>query len=285
MSHAVHDLHSHSTASDGALSPEDLVARAASQGVDVLALTDHDTTAGLQAARQAAAGMNLSLLPGVEISVTWQAATIHVLGLGIDPTDACLNAGLAQAQEFRHWRAGEIGRQLEHHGIEGASEGARQLAHGSIVSRTHFARFLVNNGYARNVRDVFKRFLIKGKPGHVPGQWASLAQALEWIHGAGGVAVIAHPARYRIKQSALRKLISEFKTLGGAAIEVVSGSHDQAAVNKCGRLAEEFQLFASAGSDFHDPKQTWLELGRLPPLPRKCRPLWTSPVWPLPARA
>lgn len=269
-----YDLHSHSTASDGTLAPAELVSRAARQGVDVLALTDHDVTDGLPAALAAAAALQITLLPGVEVSVTWEGKTIHIVGLGIDHTNAELQQGLASMRAFRDWRAEEMGRRLEKRGIENAYAGALAYASGTILSRTHFARYLVESGHARDMGQVFKRFLTQGNPGYVPGEWASLRDALDWIHSAGGQAVVAHPARYKLTATRLRQLLSEFKQHGGAAIEVVSGSHSRDDYHAMANYAREFDLLASCGSDYHGPEQPWLELGRLPPLPKICVPVW-----------
>ncbi len=283
-----HDLHSHSTASDGTLAPAALVQRASSQGVQVLALTDHDTTAGLEEAAAAAAVAGLNLVRGVEISVTWERRTVHIVGLHVDPADSALQAGLAGLREFRNWRAEEIGRRLAKANVADALAGASRHAKGSIIGRTHFAHYLVEIGRAASVRDVFKRFLVNDKPGYVPGQWASLADAVAWIRGAGGLAVIAHPARYRLTATKLRKLTGEFLECGGTAMEVVTGSHS---ADECATIAAHVRrhgLWASCGSDYHGPENPWIELGRLPALPADCQPVWESPAWPLagdPARS
>lgn len=271
-----YDLHSHSLASDGTLSPTELVARAAAAGVDVLALTDHDETGGIAEARIAAGREGIELVPGVEISVTWANQTVHVLGLQIDPDSSPLCEGLAKLREFRDWRAEEMGRRLAKHGIEGGWEAAREMAQGRIVSRTHFARFLVERGRAANVRDVFKRFLKPNKPGYVNGEWASLEEALGWIHAAGGQAVIAHPARYKMSATKRRKLLDEFTALGGEGLEVVSGSHSRGDNFNMAQLAKKFGLLASAGSDYHGPENPWVELGRLEKLPDGCNAIWST---------
>ncbi len=269
-----YDLHSHSTASDGELSPTELVMRAHKLGVDVLALTDHDVTAGLAEASMVADGLGLRLVPGVEISVTWKEQTVHILGLQIDPDNAELQQGLAQLRTFRDGRAEEIGRRLERHGIAGAYAGAKQYAHGPIVSRTHFARFLVEQGHAKDMQQVFKRFLVKGKPGYVSVQWASLEDAVGWICAAGGQAVVAHPARYKMTATRLRLLLDEFKQAGGAGMEVISGSHSRDDYYVMADYAKRFGLLASSGTDYHGPTNPWLELGRLPELPAGCVPVW-----------
>lgn len=269
-----YDLHSHSLASDGTLSPTELVQRAATAGVDVLALTDHDDTGGIAEAQQAAAQEGICLVPGVEVSVTWGKQTIHVVGLNIDTAYEPLQIGLARTREYRNWRAEEMGRRLAKHGIEGAYEGAVARAHGRIISRTHFAHFLVDNGYAESVRAVFKSFLKPRKPGFVPGDWATMEEALGWINGAGGEAVIAHPARYTMSASKRRMLLSEFVELGGAGLEVVSGSHSRGDNFNMAQLAKNYKLRASAGSDFHGPENPWVELGRLQTLPEGCIAIW-----------
>ena len=269
-----YDLHSHSRASDGSLTATELVLRAQAAGVDVLALTDHDSIDGLAEARLAAAGTPLRLIAGVEISVTWNAQTVHIVGLNVDPDNAGLRAGLDSLQGFRDWRAEEIGRRLGKAGITGAYAGARRLASGRIVSRTHFAHFLVEQGRARSVREVFKKFLVNNKPGYVPGEWTSLEQALGWIHGAGGEAVVAHPARYPLTASKLRRLLGEFNECGGSAIEVVSGSHSTDDMLHMAGVARSLGLRASRGSDYHGPENPWVELGRIPMLPEGCIPVW-----------
>jgi hypothetical protein len=272
------DLHTHSTASDGTLTPTALLERAAAAGVEVIALTDHDTLEGLAEAGAAAAALGLTLVPGAELSVTWGGRTIHVVGLGLDPINADLNAGLARLLAFRDWRAEEIGRRLDRHGIPDAFAGARRLAGGTLVGRTHFARLLVQRGLAESERDVFKHFLVQGKPGHVPGDWANLEEALSWIRAAGGQAVIAHPARYGLTATKLRRLLGEFRELGGSAVEVVCGSHSKDDAFVFARHARDHRLLASAGSDYHGPECPWLDLGRLPPLPPGCAPIWAD--WP-----
>lgn len=275
-----YDLHAHSTASDGTLNPSELMQMACDAGVQVMALTDHDSTEGVAEAAAKAAELNLGFVSGVEISVTWNAQTVHIVGLGVDPNNAVLQQGLAGLLEFRDWRAEEIGRKLEKSGIPGAYQGAKELSNGRLISRTHFARFLVDNGHAEDVRKVFKHFLVNGKPGFVSGQWAELRDVVAWIKGAGGQAVIAHPARYKMTRSKLRKLIAEFKDAGGEALEVVSGSHSKDDYFTMAAHAKAFDLSASAGSDFHDPALPWIVLGRMPELPHGCRPIWHD--WPSP---
>jgi predicted metal-dependent phosphoesterase TrpH len=279
----VPDLHTHSTASDGTLTPAALVRRAVAAGVPILALTDHDTTEGIAEAADVAADLGLDFVPGVEVSVTWAGRTIHVIGLGIDLNHPELVQGLAGILEFRSWRAEEMGRRLAKTGIEGAYAGALALSNGRLVGRTHFARWLVERRVEATERDVFKRFLVSGKPGYVAGDWASLEQAVGWIRASGGQAVIAHPARYKLTRTKLLELIGRFRELGGVGLEVVCGSHGRDDAFNFARHAREQRLLASAGSDFHGPQltltpQPWIDLGRLPALPVGCTPIWHD--WP-----
>jgi len=270
----IYDLHAHSIVSDGSLTPADLVARAKLMGVDVLALTDHDATSGLGEAGRAALEQGITLVPGVEVSVTWNGATIHIVGLGIDPQCASLQQGLKKLREFREWRAGEIARRLSAKGIGGALEGAKKFATGELISRTHFAHFLVERGYAKDLRAVFQRYLVQNKPGHVPGQWTTLEEAVSWINTAGGQAVVAHPGRYRLTATRLRQLLAEFKECGGAGLEVVSSAHSPSDCTAMARYSGQFDLLASRGSDYHGPEHVWVELGKIPPLPVECQPIW-----------
>lgn len=272
------DLHSHSLASDGTLTPRELVARAAAAGVQVLALTDHDETAGHAEAELAAAEFGIRFVPGVEISVTWEGITLHVVGLNVD-AHPLLEQGLARLRAFRDWRAEEIGRRLAKHGVRDAYAGACALARGRIVSRTHFAQYLASQGFGRDARGVFQHFLRRNKPGHVPGNWAALDEAVGWVRAAGGIAVLAHPARYDLSATKLRRLLAEFMACGGEAMEVVSGSHSREDNEAMAAHARRTGLLASAGSDFHGPENPWVELGRLPELPAGCVPVWESGAW------
>ncbi len=270
------DLHSHSTASDGTLSPTQLVEKAAQAGVRTLALTDHDCIAGIEEANQAAQAHGIKLVPGIELSVMWSKRTLHIVGLDIDIGHAGLNAALADAVSFRLRRGREIGEKLEKIGIEGAFEGACAVAGGSLISRSHFAHFLVAHGYAKDIRQVFKRYMIKGKPGHVAGEWMSLERGIELIHQAGGVAILAHPARYNLSRTKLRGLLKELKSQGVDGIEVVSGSHSQDENKTMAQHALDFDLPASQGSDYHGPEKPWVQLGRLPPMHYRCKPIWEA---------
>lgn len=273
------DLHSHSTASDGSLTPSELVARARDNGVEVLALTDHDEVAGLYQAAQKSREVGLGFIPGIEISVSWAHQTFHIVGLGIKPDNQVLRTGLQKLQSFRQWRSEEIARRLAKANIHGALEGARSFCQGNVLSRTHFAQFLVKEGHARDIKQVFRRFLVRGKPGHVSGDWASLEDALSWIHAAGGIAVIAHPARYSLSGTRMRQFIAEFIELGGVGFEAISGSHSRDEENNMLNLAKKFKLLVSCGSDFHGPENPYRELGQLTPVPEDCTPVWAHHGW------
>lgn len=271
---ATYDLHLHSTASDGAYPPRELVAQAAAHGISALALTDHDSTAGLAEAGLAAAEQGLRLIPGVEVSTTWRDKSLHILGLNLDPACEPLRQGLAGLQALRGERAREMGRRLAKAGIPGVFEAARLKAGSGMITRTHFAQHLHEVHLAGSVRDAFDRYLAQGKPGYVPTRWADLEAAIGWIRTAGGVAVIAHPQRYKLTGSWLRRLLGEFRELGGAGLEVVSGTAAPGEVQSSAEFARRFDLAASCGSDFHGPQYQWPKLGRLPPLPAGLRPVW-----------
>lgn len=268
------DLHCHSTVSDGVLTPSDLVNHAAEKGVRVLALTDHDDVAGLDEAREIAQQHGMRFINGVEISVTWRRRTLHIVGLKINPEYPPLVNGLAEIRAGRHTRAERMAESLEKIGVHGALEGAYQYSKGGIISRTHFARYLIEKGYAKDTKAVFKHYLVKGKPGYHEHQWASLEDAMSWILGADGIAVIAHPGRYDLGRVTLLELMQEFKTLGGKAIEVVTGSHSVDQYQTFAKLAHQFDLASSTGSDYHGKGQTYIEMGRLPTLPHGCVEVW-----------
>jgi predicted metal-dependent phosphoesterase TrpH len=269
-----YDLHCHSTYSDGLLKPAEVVRRAGVRGVDVLALTDHDETSGLDEARAAARDAGVRLIDGSELSVSWRDITLHIVALGIDPDCVVLRDGLETIRNGRTLRAQRMGDELAAAGIPDAYEGAMNFVTSArLISRTHFARFLVETGHARDMRDVFRRYLVRGKPGYVPHQWATLAQAIEWIHAAGGKAVLAHPGRYEV-DGKMRELLSEFRDTGGDAIEVMSSSHTPAQYTEFARYARVFGMLASSGSDFHGPGESWADLGDMPPLPAGVTPVW-----------
>lgn len=269
------DLHCHSTVSDGTLAPEVLAARAHANGVDLWALTDHDEVGGQQRALAAAQALGLAYLSGVEISVTFAGTTVHIVGLGFDPTDAQLVQGLAATRGGRLERARDMAAQLAAVGIEGAYEGALHfVGNPELVSRTHFARFLVDTGVCRDTSEVFRKYLTEGKPGYVPHRWAALGDAVRWITQAGGVAVVAHPARYRFTANEEFALFSEFQQHGGRAVEVVTGSHSAAEAARYADMARELGLAASRGSDFHSPDESHTDLGTLASLPADLEPAW-----------
>ena len=269
------DLHCHSIVSDGTLTPEELAARAAANGVQLWSLTDHDEIGGQQRAAAAAQALGMKYLTGVEISVTFADETVHVVGLGFDDQDAQLREGLAATRAGRGARAREIAAGLAAAGIADAHEGALKYARNpELVSRTHFARFLVETGACRDTGEVFRRFLTEGKPGFVPHRWATLRDAVRWITEAGGVAVIAHPARYRLSANEEYALFTDFKAHGGRGVEVVTGSHTPAEYVTYGDTAREFGLAASRGSDFHGPGESHTDLGQLPFLPGALTPVW-----------
>lgn len=241
----------------------------------MLALTDHDEVKGVVEARQTAEEQGIELVPGVEISVSWAGRTVHIVGLRVDIANPGLLEGLRVNRAGRHDRARRMAESLAAVGIPGAMEGARLLAENDeLISRTHFARFLVQKGYVKDVKTVFKKYLIRGKPGYVPHQWSQLADAIDWIRQAGGVAVLAHPGRYDMGKEKMGLLIGEFKELGGQALEVVTGSHTPDQVPIYADYAIHFGLSASVGSDFHAPGEGGRELGRLMSLPERCKPVW-----------
>lgn len=270
------DLHCHSTTSDGTLTPEELAARAKANGVELWSLTDHDEVGGQQRALAAAHAQGLQYLTGVEISVTFADTTVHIVGLGFDHDDARMVDGLAETRDGRGPRAREMAAQLAKVGIDGAYEGAlKYVGNPRLISRTHFARFLVESGVCKDTPEVFRRYLTEGKPGFVPHRWARLGDAVAWITQAGGMAVIAHPARYKFSANAEYALFSEFKQHGGQGVEVVTGSHTAAESVRYADMAREFGLAASRGSDFHSPDESHVDLGRLPPLPSDLTPVWS----------
>jgi predicted metal-dependent phosphoesterase TrpH len=272
---SLYDLHCHSTCSDGILRPAEVVRRAAERGVKTLALTDHDEVSGLTEATAAAQVAGVELVDGVEISVTWGGHTLHVVGLRVDREAPVLIEGLRSNRAGRNERAERIANALERAGIPGALEGARAyVTNPELVSRTHFARYLVESGRARSTQAVFDLYLGVGRPGHVPHEWASLEQALAWITAAGGLPVLAHPGRYKLDETSRTDLLENFKALGGVGIEVVTGSHTPDEFGYWGKRAREHGLLASVGSDFHGPRESYRDLGDLPPLPGGCKPIW-----------
>ena len=270
-----YDLHSHSTHSDGLFQPAAVVARAAERGVDVLALTDHDVVSGVREAQEAARGAGIEFVCGSELSVTWKDITIHVVALRIDPDNVALIDGLTSIRSGRASRARLMADGLAAVGIAGAYEGAmRYVTNDELVSRTHFARFLIETGHAKDGKDVFDRYLTQGKPGYVSHTWATLPQAIGWIHAAGGQAVIAHPGRYRVTPAGMRALLSEFRDSGGDAIEILSPSHTPAQYQEFATHARVLGLRGSCGTDWHGPGEGWMDLGDLPDFPGSVVPVW-----------
>ena len=269
------DLHCHSVVSDGTLTPKELAVRAASNGVDLWALTDHDEIGGQHRAAAAARENGMRYLTGTEISVTFTGETVHIVGLGFDPDDAAMTQGLYDTRGGRGKRAQEMSEGLAKVGIQGAYEGALKfVGNPELISRTHFARFLVEQGHCRDTPEVFRKYLTEGKPGYVPHRWATLKDAVHWITSAKGLAVIAHPGRYKFSANEEYALFLEFKAHGGQAIEVVTGSHTPAEYVEYADKALEFGFAASRGSDFHSPDESHCDLGKLPPLHASLTPVW-----------
>lgn len=269
------DLHCHSTASDGRLTPEELVAAAAKEGVRLLALTDHDTMDGLPAAQASAQTCGITLVPGVEISARLNQRTLHIVGLNVNPQTPTLCAGLAELQQQRRQRAQTIAAKLERLGVGDALQRATLLARGGQITRTHFARLLVDAGVCKSLQQTFKRYLGAGKAAYAAAQWVPMAQAIEWIEAAGGIAVLAHPMQYRLSATAHRRMLEGFREAGGRALEVCSGNSQPADVQRCADDARHYGLLGSVGSDFHGPEQYWLRLGGAPPLPDDITPVWS----------
>ena len=270
------DLHCHSVVSDGTLTPEALAVRAKANGVTLWALTDHDELGGQQRAKAAASAINLDYLAGVEISVTWMGQTIHIVGLGIDANHQGIIEGLRSTRAGRGNRAKLMAEQLLKVGISGAYEGALHFAgNHDLISRTHFARYLVEQGVCKDTEHVFKNYLVEDKPGYVPHMWAKLDDAVSWIKAAGGVAVIAHPGRYNFNAMQMDELYKHFKELGGLGIEVITGSHSPDQYKTYAKIAQQYGFLASRGSDFHDPNESHIDLGTLPHLPDHLTPVWS----------
>lgn len=270
------DLHCHSTISDGTLTPEELAQRAQANGVQLWALTDHDEVSGIERAAVAAHGLGLPFLAGAELSVSFAKETVHIVGMGMDPRNQTLVDGLKKIRSGRLQRAQEMGESLAKAGIQGAFEGALQyVGNRDLISRTHFARFLVEKGVCKDTGEVFRKYLTEGKPGYVAHEWATLEEAVAWIHGAGGMAIIAHPGRYkRLRASEEHALFTEFCALGGQGVEVITGSHTPVDAQKYAQVAKDFHLLASRGSDFHSPEESRIDLGALPLLGSTVEPVW-----------
>jgi hypothetical protein len=271
------DLHCHSVVSDGTLSPEELALRAHQNGVHLWSLTDHDVLGGQARAQDAALNLGMEYVSGVEISISWMGQTVHIVGLGFDPSNVTLQDGLRATRDGREERARQMAAQLAQIGIENSYEGALKFAgNPELIARTHFARYLVEQQVCRDMDEVFRKYLVAGKPGYVSHRWASLDQAVGWITGAGGEAVIAHPGRYRLNAMQMDELYARFKDLGGAGIEVVTGSHSPDQYQTYAEVAKRYGFLASRGSDFHDPQESDIDLGQLPHLPEHLTPIWSA---------
>ncbi len=269
------DLHCHSTVSDGLLAPASVAERAHAGGVTLWSLTDHDQLGGQHEARDAAQALGMRYLPGVEISVTWAGRTVHIVGMNVDPDNEVLVKGVAATRNGRKARGEAIGEALAAVGVPGAFEGAlKYVDDPDMISRTHFARFMVDAGYAETTADVFNKYLGDGKPGCVTQRWSKLSDAVSWIQGAGGEAIVAHPGRYDFSPVEFSALFDEFVQLGGRAIEVVTGSHTPDQYREYADVARRYGFYASRGSDFHGPGEGRIDLGQLPPLPADLKPVW-----------
>ncbi|MDF1582095.1 MAG: PHP domain-containing protein [Methyloprofundus sp.] len=274
MNEIKYDLHCHSSASDGALSPTEVVLRAKEHRVTTLALTDHDTVAGLRQARQAAIENDLKLISGIELSCTWNKRTFHILGLDIDPDNAELLEGIQALQNTRLERAYKIAHKLEKNKIPGAFDAVLEAAGSGMITRSHFANFLLKNSYVSTMQGAFDHYLGQSKPAFVSTQWAELDNAINWINNAGGIAVVAHPLRYKLTASWMRRFLTDFKELGGKGMEIITGRSNPDEIRRAAHFATQFQLHGSVGSDFHSPHNQWVELGRLTALPSNIRPVW-----------
>ena len=274
MMHPSIDLHTHSFASDGAFSPTDVIKKAKNKGIETIALTDHDTVAGLKEAQQAANQANINFVNGIEFSTEWNTKPIHVVGLNINPESEYIINAVDQLKELREERANRISHKLKKAGIDNAYENAKRIAAGGTVTRFHFAQYIIESGHAKNQSDVFKRFLVRNKPGHVAVSWPSLENTIKTINNAGGVAIIAHPMRYKMTATKLRKLIADFKVLNGSAIEVVTGNNNPDEIKLAAQYALTYDIAASIGSDFHNEETSWNQLGKLKPLPKELTPVW-----------
>jgi predicted metal-dependent phosphoesterase TrpH len=270
----LYDLHCHSTASDGALSPAELVQRAHQQGVTSLALTDHDTTAGLTEAQLCADATGIKLIAGIELSTNWEDKCLHIVGLGIDPTYVPLAEAICNLQSTRLERAEKIALKLEKKRIPGALEAVKNAAGDGMITRTHFADFLLSQNHVSSQQEAFDRYLAKGKPAYVSTSWAELELAVSWINRSGGVAVLAHPLRYKLTANWMKRLLTAFKDAGGQGIEVITSRINADEIRLITAYAARFELAGSMGSDFHNAANQWVELGRLVPLPKKIKPVW-----------
>ena len=274
MTELKYDLHCHSSFSDGALPPAELILRAKEQGVTTLALTDHDTVAGLAQAQQAAKQHELNFIPGIELSCLWEKKTFHILGLNIDPSNAEILAGTQQLQSIRLERAKKISDKLEKNKIPGAFAAVLASAGTGMITRPHFADFLLKNNHVSSIQNAFDRYLGQGKSAFVNTKWVEMEEAIHWINSAGGIAVVAHPMRYKLTASWMRRFLKAFKEAGGQGIEIITARSNADEIRRTVHFAQQFELYGSVGSDFHTPKNQWVELGRLAPLPINIKPVW-----------
>lgn len=272
----VYDLHTHTTASDGEFSPKALVIEAIASGIDVLAITDHDTTEGVAEAENEANKQNIRLLPGIELSVSWMDKNFHIVGLGIDPNNRKLQTSLKETEELREQRAIKIGKKLDKIGVAKAYYEAKELAGIHTLTRSHFARVLINQGFAEDTREVFKKYLVNNKPGFVKTNWLEMSSGIKLINDSGGEAILAHPLRYNITASWLRRFLLAFKESGGTGIEVVTGSSNADEITAAAAHARRFELSGSSGSDFHGFDNTWVKLGHLAAMPESVTPVWNK---------
>lgn len=270
----IFDLHCHSYFSDGTLSPDEVVERAKARNVSVLAITDHDTIAGIEIAHKAAAANEVTVIPGIEFSSQWGKGGVHIVGLGIDTMSPVLHEAVALQERARRARSEAIGARLARIGFPGALAEARRIAGAGSLGRPHFAQYLVNIGAVKNINAAFKKYLGTGKSADVKYQWPGMDQVIDWIHGAGGVAVLAHPAKYELTRMKMCALIDSFAAAGGDAVEVISGIQQAAMTDDLAKITGARGLYASCGSDFHTPDQSWQELGSFGSLPPQCKPVW-----------
>lgn len=273
------DLHTHTNASDGELSPTALLAHALERKLDALAITDHDTTAGIERLVGQVPG-SLQLIPGIELSTAWHKTGVHIIGLSVDPGAAVLRAGIARQQTARLARAEQIAARLTRKGFSNALGGAMEVADGATLGRPHFARYLAASGQLRSEQEAFNRYLGRGKIGDIQHDWASMDEVVAWIRSAGGIAILAHPGRYGLSNLKLEELVRTFRAAGGQALEVVSGAQDSSLTRRLAAMATRHGLAASCGSDFHRPGQGWAALGSVAALPAGCSPVWELPLWP-----
>jgi predicted metal-dependent phosphoesterase TrpH len=269
-----YDLHCHSTASDGALSPSELVQRAHQHGVTSIALTDHDTVAGIAEAQASATAANIRLIPGIELSTSWRNKCFHIVGLGINPAYPPLRDATRNLQVIRMERAKKIAEKLEKKRIPGALEAVRKAAGEGMITRSHFADFLLSQFHVSSQQEAFDRYLGQGKAAFVSTTWSEMELAISWITQSGGIAVLAHPLRYKLTSSWMKRLLQAFKEAGGQSMEIVTGRHNDDEIKTLANYAIRFELAGSVGSDFHDPANPWIELGRLAPLPANIKPVW-----------